>query len=120
MFRTRRTRYVNNPLFAYVSHRRMQSKRHNRGHSNPQLTSNASPPPTQPRPVSTLTNGQTFSEPVVPHGPDGVADVEKRSFALLNGRNPLQRPVSMIDTLTHLRQEPPLPEPVKAHVEAAC
>lgn len=60
----------------------------------------------QVRPAGVLTNGHTYSEPVVTQTFDGVADAEKRSLVLLNGRNTLQRPVSMIDTLAHLRQEP--------------
>lgn len=84
----------------------LQSKRHNRVHSNPQVVANVAPPPLQPRSAATTTNGHAYSESAVTQAADGVADVEKRSMVILNGRASLQRPVSMIDTLTHLQQEP--------------
>ena len=87
-------------------HCRIQPKRHNRVLSNPHSpTPSVTPPPVQPRPAAALTNGHTYSEPGVTHGADGVVDAEKRSIALLNGRNPLQRPMSMIDTLSQLRPD---------------
>ncbi|RPD66331.1 hypothetical protein L227DRAFT_492519 [Lentinus tigrinus ALCF2SS1-6] len=91
----------------YVPYQAYKPKRHNRVLSNPNTTPSATPPPLQPRPAATVTNGHTYSESVVTHGADGVVDAEKRSIVLLNGRNPPQRPVSMIDTLPHLRQDHP-------------
>ncbi|KAI0724038.1 FYVE zinc finger-domain-containing protein [Cerioporus squamosus] len=99
----------------YVPYQAYKPKRHNRVLSNPHATPSPAPPPAQARPASTLINGHTYSEPLVSLGADDVADAEKRSIALLNGRNPLQRPVSMIDTLTHQRQDNP--HPYEPHIE---
>ncbi|TBU65620.1 FYVE-domain-containing protein [Dichomitus squalens] len=101
----------------YVPYQAYKSKRHNRVQSHPQATSNGAPPPLQARPNPTVINGFAQSEPIVPHASNGVADAEKRSIATLNGRSTLQRPVSMIDTLTHLRQEFTSPPLSDANVE---
>ncbi|KAI1794555.1 FYVE-domain-containing protein [Ganoderma leucocontextum] len=96
----------------YVPYQAYKSKRHNRVLSNPQAAPNGTPPPTQARPNSIVANGYSHIEPILPHAANGVVDSEKRSIAILNGRNPPQRPLSMIETFANLRQEPtPSPPP---------
>ncbi|KAI0362345.1 hypothetical protein OH77DRAFT_44645 [Trametes cingulata] len=94
----------------YVPYQAYKSKRHSRGLSNQQSAPNSAPAQVQPRPAGALSNGHTYSEPVVPHGADNANDPEKRPGPF-GGRGTLQRPVSMIDTLMPPRQEPsPAPQ----------
>ncbi|OSD08660.1 hypothetical protein PYCCODRAFT_1429722 [Trametes coccinea BRFM310] len=90
----------------YVPYQAYKPKRHSRGLSSQQSGLASAPLPVQPRPSATFSNGHTYSEPVVAHAADGVADAEKRPMAMPNGRGTLQRPVSMIDTLMPPRQDP--------------
>ncbi|KAI0780731.1 FYVE zinc finger-domain-containing protein [Trametes elegans] len=93
----------------YVPYQAYKSKRHSRGLSNQQSIPNAAPVPVQPRPAAAPGNGHTYSEPIVSQTVDSVADAEKRSIAMANGRGTLSRPVSMIDTLP--RQDTALVSP---------
>lgn len=88
-------------FWTYLFH---QSKRHSRVSSNPQAIPN-SITPVQARPVPNPANGHVYSDSVVARTENGLFDAEKRSMAIMNGRSTLQRPVSMIDSLPHLRQE---------------
>ncbi|KAH9945939.1 FYVE-domain-containing protein [Epithele typhae] len=89
----------------YVTYQPYKSKRHNRNSSIPQSIVNEAPLAVQSRPVSNLINGQIYSETAISLASDGPLDAEKRSIAVANGRAVMQRPVSMIDSLPHLRQE---------------
>ncbi|OJT07861.1 Rabenosyn-5 [Trametes pubescens] len=97
----------------YVPYQAYKSKRHSRGLSNQQSIPNIAPAPVQSRPGAALSNGHTYSESAVSQSVDGVADAEKQSIAMLNGRGTLQRPVSMIETFTTSRREP---SPAPQHV----
>nr|VWP00805.1 Zinc finger protein 58 [Ganoderma boninense] len=96
----------------YVPYQAYKSKRHNRVLSNPQPAPSGTPPPAQARPNSIIANGYPHIEPILPHAANGLADAEKRSIVILNGRKSPQRPLSMIDSFANLRQEathtPPL------------